>query len=281
MQSRRRGIFVSSPEECVVAASVRIEDEAFADERYEDLAHHAGLADADHARGKMARIWRQCTIEGTNQVENQMVMRVFGSGGVEALVRARLAELAGPSHVRIRGTEGRIEWLQKLRENGNKGGRPKGSGTKPLGSPDPKPLGSSNGNPPAPAPAPIDQRECQGDTALATQLVLRILKNNPRHKIGRLAPEAKGELLEKWASHVRLMRTADGRTESEIKSMIDWCQADSFWRANILSTSKLRDQWDQLVAHRTRDSKQPTVRVQQPKDDRPRQVMLDGVLVDA
>lgn len=42
-----------------MAASVRIEDEAFADERYDALARAAGLADADHARGKMARLWRQ------------------------------------------------------------------------------------------------------------------------------------------------------------------------------------------------------------------------------
>ena len=47
-----------------MGASVRIEDDAFSDTRYDLLARYGGLADADHARGKMARIWRQCTLEG-------------------------------------------------------------------------------------------------------------------------------------------------------------------------------------------------------------------------
>lgn len=135
-----------------MAASVRIEDEAFSDERYEDLAQFAGLTDADHARGKMARIWRQCTIEGTHTIANHLVIRVLGTNGIDALVRSRLGEKISETHVRVRGTEGRIEWLKRLRENGNKGGRPKGSSTKPSGSVGGKPSGSKSNNPPAPAP---------------------------------------------------------------------------------------------------------------------------------
>lgn len=136
-----------------MGASVRIEDEAFSDERYEDLAAFAGLADADHARGKMAKLWRQCTIEDTHFLGNQMVSRVLGPGGVDALVRARLGVLLPDGRVRIRGTKGRVEWLSKLRANGKKGGRPKKL-RDTNGETRRKPSGFENQNPPAPVPAP-------------------------------------------------------------------------------------------------------------------------------
>lgn len=115
--------------------AIRIEEIAFGDDRYEDLAEFAKLADADHARGKMARLWRQCTLEGVYELDARTIDRVLGVGGSDALVRARLGELQSDGRVRIRGTAGRIEWLDKLRENGkfgelgthhgSKGGRPK------------------------------------------------------------------------------------------------------------------------------------------------------------
>jgi len=39
----------------------------------------------------------------------------------------------------------------------------------------------------------------------------------------------------------------DKRKPEKIKEVIDWCQADDFWYANILSTKKLREKYDQLV----------------------------------
>lgn len=110
-----------------MGAPIRMEDEAFSDERYEDLARFAGLADADHARGKMARLWRQCTLESSYVLPRETVMRILGANGVEALVAARLGDVA-KNGVRIRGTKGRIEWLKTLRNNkkfGKLGGRPK------------------------------------------------------------------------------------------------------------------------------------------------------------
>jgi hypothetical protein len=193
-----------------MAASVRIEDEAFADERYEDLAHFAGLRDADHARGKMARLWRQCTIEGTETIENHLVIRLLGEGGIDALVKSRLGEKISETHVRIRGTKGRIEWLGRLRENGNKGGRPKGYDNKPKGYGGGKPSGSPNRNPPAPAPAPANISS-QVDVDLTERLVHWIVRNNPKHKISTLSVTQRSELVAKWADRIRLMREIDKR----------------------------------------------------------------------
>lgn len=99
-----------------MAASVTIVDEAFSDRRYERLAARAGLADADHARGKMAVLWRQCTIEQRDVLPVDDVIGVLGPNGVDALVFASLG-CAVRGGIRIHGTRGRIEWLGKLRNN--------------------------------------------------------------------------------------------------------------------------------------------------------------------
>ena len=56
----------------------------------------------------------------------------------------------------------------------------------------------------------------------------------------------------------RLMLDRDGRTVEQVAKAIRWCQADEFWRANILSMSKLREKYDQLrlAATRTTGAKQ-------------------------
>ncbi len=49
-----------------------------------------------------------------------------------------------------------------------------------------------------------------------------------------------------WRTAARLLVDADKRTEQQIHAAIDWCQADQFWRGNILSMPKLRQKYDQL-----------------------------------
>jgi hypothetical protein len=266
-----------------MSASVRIEDEAFADERYDDLAHFAGLADADHARGKMARIWRQCTIEGTHTIENHLVLRILGEGGIEALIRARLAERISETHVRIRGTRGRIEWLKRLRQNGQKGGRPKGYRNKPSGYQIGKPSGSGELNPPAPAPvtAPTKKEKKDlhpADRALTLKLILKIIANHPGNTLTKLSPAEKDAKVVAWTKHVRLMREQDGHTEQEIGAVIDWCQSDSFWRNQILSTENLRDKWNQLVAKM--GAKAPGVARTKTPEQAPLKLVIGGVEVE-
>ena len=49
-----------------------------------------------------------------------------------------------------------------------------------------------------------------------------------------------------WAKHIDLAIRIDNRTPEELRAVIEWCQGDSFWQNNILSTEKLRKQFDKL-----------------------------------
>ena len=59
-------------------------------------------------------------------------------------------------------------------------------------------------------------------------------------------PDFKKPDLAAWAKHIDLAIRCDGRTPERIEAVIRWCQADDFWRNNILSTEKLRKQFDML-----------------------------------
>jgi DNA-binding transcriptional regulator YhcF (GntR family) len=76
------------------------------------------------------------------------------------------------------------------------------------------------------------------DMEMAELLFQKILINNPNSKKPNL---------ESWANDIRLMREIDNRTLEQIKYLINWSQSDSFWKSNILSASKLRSKFDQLV----------------------------------
>ncbi|HCH7988654.1 MAG: hypothetical protein ACRCU4_02545 [Citrobacter freundii] len=50
-----------------------------------------------------------------------------------------------------------------------------------------------------------------------------------------------------WANEIRLMRCIDGRTHRQICDLFKRVQRDPFWCRNILSPSKLREKWDELI----------------------------------
>lgn len=92
---------------------------------------------------------------------------------------------------------------------------------------------------------------------LAMYLFSKIKENNPEHK------ELTDSQKQKWADSIRLMIERDDRSPKQIKNMIDWCQADNFWRNNILSTAKLRKQYD-TMAPKAREqwiNRQPAKRI--------------------
>jgi predicted phage replisome organizer len=79
---------------------------------------------------------------------------------------------------------------------------------------------------------------------LSKYLFERMRQNNP---------EAKEPNFQTWSNQIRLMIERDNRKPEQIRNMIDWCQNDSFWKTNILSTKKLRDKYDQLKVRALED----------------------------
>lgn len=73
---------------------------------------------------------------------------------------------------------------------------------------------------------------------LAQLLFEEMRRNNPR---------CKEPNLQMWCGHIDLMIRRDGRTPEEIRKVLLFSQGDPFWMTNILSTEKLRKQFDQLT----------------------------------
>jgi uncharacterized phage protein (TIGR02220 family) len=108
-----------------MGAGVTVEDFAFSDDRYEVLAQLAGLADPDHARGKMIRLWRTCTLRQSHVLPETLVRVVVDP---QAVIDAELAERVDGANIRIRGTVSRIEWYGDLRESRVRAGKARAQG---------------------------------------------------------------------------------------------------------------------------------------------------------
>lgn len=103
-------------------AGITVEQLALIDDRFGVLKKLAGLADDDHARGKMIRVWNACLTRQSYTLPGVVVDAAAGLDGfAEAVADAGLAERIDGSY-RIRGTAGRIEWLGKCRAASAKGG---------------------------------------------------------------------------------------------------------------------------------------------------------------
>lgn len=65
--------------------------------------------------------------------------------------------------------------------------------------------------------------------------------------IDNLNPNRKQPNFESWAEDIRKMREIDKRSIEEVQRVFSWANSDSFWQSNILSPSKLRSKFDDLV----------------------------------
>ena len=97
--------------------------------------------------------------------------------------------------------------------------------------------------------------------SLSQLLSDRIAENFPQHT----AP-TEAQMME-WAREAELIQRRDHHSWEQIRELLEWSQADSFWRRNILSMQKFRKQWNQLDAKRTdggnpRNEKQEALRQQ-------------------
>lgn len=78
------------------------------------------------------------------------------------------------------------------------------------------------------------------EVALLTGLLADLmLANDPGAKA---RPDTKA-----WRDPMRLLLDRDDRAPDLVERVIRWSQADNFWRSNILSPGKLREQFPQLV----------------------------------
>jgi uncharacterized protein YdaU (DUF1376 family) len=93
---------------------------------------------------------------------------------------------------------------------------------------------------------------------LAHLLRRLILENNPNAK-NTDAQERK------WAREADRMMRIDKRTSAEVREIIDFSQADSFWHQNILSMSTLREKFDTLTLKCKGSAKQGPVPLSPPK----------------
>jgi len=77
---------------------------------------------------------------------------------------------------------------------------------------------------------------------LARHLRAAILARDPTTKVPEETPEA----LARWAKDADLLIRVDKRDPQEAARLIEWCQQDSFWSANVLSMATFRKQYDRL-----------------------------------
>ncbi len=77
------------------------------------------------------------------------------------------------------------------------------------------------------------------DMEMTDLLINLIQTNNPEWQM-------KGKR-DDWAEHIEKLHRIDGRSYEQIEAMIRWVQADNFWHKNILSTSKLREKFNDLI----------------------------------
>lgn len=84
---------------------------------------------------------------------------------------------------------------------------------------------------------------------LTYELRDKILGNDPKAKV----PDQKD--IDKWTVHMDRLLRLDERSFDEVQAVIHWCQNDDFWKANILSTKKLREKFTTLKLQMDRQNK--------------------------
>jgi hypothetical protein len=83
------------------------------------------------------------------------------------------------------------------------------------------------------------EKNFSDDVIFLTDLLISEIKNNN--------PQAKSPAnISNWRNDIKLLMD-DGYNHEQIEKVIKWCQADDFWKSNILSAKKLREQMGKLI----------------------------------
>lgn len=104
--------------------NVKVDDMALKDPRYVVLGRALGTTKFD-ALGRMVELWAYCTEKQTYFMTETSIDICADREGFYNLIMSPeidLGERQDDGSIRIKGTEGRIEWLGRLRNNSVKGG---------------------------------------------------------------------------------------------------------------------------------------------------------------
>jgi DNA-binding transcriptional ArsR family regulator len=114
---------------------------------------------------------------------------------------------------------------------------------------DRKPSASSTGNPASRRPATAVAAEPSVEPSVEPSLSLRpeieslcLLLTNLIEENGSKRPT----ITKQWRTEARRLVEVDHRDPAEAEELLRWCQADPFWRSNIMSMPKFRAKYDQL-----------------------------------
>jgi hypothetical protein len=96
---------------------------------------------------------------------------------------------------------------------------------------------SSDTATPQPDKQPVDEPQRDDVDAICNRLRDWLIQNEVKTPT----------ITKEWRRQARLMLDRDKRELSKALNLIDWCQQDKFWKANIHSVPTFRDQYDKLA----------------------------------
>lgn len=108
--------------------------------------------------------------------------------------------------------------------------------------------------PTRPGPTPLEEAKASSSSEIAkairpdVEALLDLLDSELQaNDVKKLPVRNKANL-----DAMRLLIDKDGYGADQVARIIRWCQADSFWRGNVMSATKLREQFETLRAHANR-----------------------------
>lgn len=90
------------------------------------------------------------------------------------------------------------------------------------------------------------------DTSTPAYQLAKFLEDQIKNNM----PDFEAKNIQTWANDARLMLEKDKRKFEEAQRLMVWCQADDFWRGNIMSMSKFRQKFAQLYVQAKPKTKQ-------------------------
>ena len=148
-------------------------------------------------------------------------------------IRVQIGDRSGTDKEQIRLIDSKDLQEQKNRKGTDKEQIRDRSGTTTR-DPNPKPNPNSN------------KYTSDSDEIRLSSLLFDLIRlRNPKHKTPNM---------QAWAKHIDRAMRLDNRTPAELEAIIRWSQSDPFWQNNILSTEKIRDQFDQLWMKREQEN---------------------------